>query len=202
MGQRRNTAVKFRQRPHAIILAGPNGAGKSTAAPSLLAETLRITEFVNADVIARGLSGFAPDNAAIEAASIMYQRLHELAALGRNFAFETTLAGRTLAAWLKELHNDGYTIHLHFLWLSSADLAVARVRQRVAEGGHDVPEETVRRRYYRGIYNFRHLYRPLTSSWRCYDNSNELGYRLIALGSGDGRAVVKESEIWQRIVAG
>jgi len=192
--------ARKRNQPHVIILAGPNGAGKSTAAPELLADTLAITEFVNADVIARGLSGFDPDNAAMEAAAVMLQRLRELAKSRRNFAFETTLAGRTLAPWIKELRADGYAVHLHFLWLSSPDLAVARVRQRVAEGGHDVPEETIRRLYVRGIANLIHLYIPLVSTWMCYDNSLTTGYRIIAQGRGR-HTVIADRDLWRRITA-
>ena len=136
--------------PSVVILAGPNGAGKSTAAPALLQGALAVDEFVNADVIARGLSAFEPDRVAIAAGRIMLARLDELAAQRVDFAFETTLATRSFAPWLLGLTLSGYDVHLFFLWLSSADLAVARVADRVRAGGHHVPEAVVRRRYSAG----------------------------------------------------
>ena len=122
-------------------------AGKSTSAPSLLRGTLGVAEFVDADTIARGLAGFDPDRAAIPAGRVMLARLRELAGQQVSFAFESTLASRTLAPWLGELVGHGYRFHLIFLWLPSADFAVDRVADRVRLGGHDVPEATVRRRY-------------------------------------------------------
>jgi len=143
--------------PQVIVLAGPNGAGKSTSAPILISETLGIDEFVNADVIAQGLSAFRRDSVAMEAGRIMLQRLDELGRIKADFAFETTLASRSFAPRIQELIKVGYQFRLIFLWLPSADLAVLRVRQRVSEGGDDVPEETVRRRYAGGLFNFFHL---------------------------------------------
>src|SRR6516225_8899139 len=124
--------------PYAVVLAGPNGAGKSTAAPMILKDALGVDEFVNADVIARGLSGFEPERAAMAAGRIMLARLRELARQRSSFAFETTLASRSFAPWLKDLLATRYQFHLVFLWLPSPDLAVARVAARVREGGHDV----------------------------------------------------------------
>ena len=166
-------------RPSVVILAGPNGAGKSTAAPTLLQGALAVNEFVDADVIARGLSAFDPDAAAIAAGRVMLARLRELAEQGVDFAFETTLASRTFAPWLRRLAASGYAIHLVFLWLSSADLAVERVADRVRRGGHNVPAETVRRRYRAGIRNFFSLYDPLASTWRLYNASGPKP-RLVA----------------------
>lgn len=137
-------------RPSVVILAGPNGAGKSTAAPELLQGELSISDFVNADVIARGLSAFDPDRAAIAAGRIMLGRLRELAHPRETFAFETTLASRSFAPWLRDLRGSGYAVHLIFLWLSSQELAEQRVADRVCSGGHDVPADTIRRRYRRG----------------------------------------------------
>lgn len=136
-----------------MILAGPNGAGKSTAAPELLQGELSVSEFVNADVIARGLSAFDPDRAAIAAGRVMLVRLNELARQRATFAFETTLASRSFAPWLRGLRTSGYAVHLVFLWLSSPDLAVQRVADRVRSGGHDVPPGTIRRRYGAGVRN-------------------------------------------------
>jgi len=135
------------ENPHVIVIAGPNGAGKSTTAPMLLKGTLGVTEFVNADVIAQGLSAFQPESAAFHAGRVMLERLHYLAKERVDFAFETTVASRSFAPWIAKLKQSGYTFHLVFLWLPSADFAVARVAERVRMGGHDVPEETIRRRY-------------------------------------------------------
>src|SRR3954471_1327464 len=137
--------------PSVILLAGPNGAGKTTASRTLLADTLGVLTFVNADVIAQGLAGFDPDSAAFEASRIMLERLHGLANRRESFAFETTLAARSYAPWLDELRRSGYEVRLYYFWLHSADLAVARVRLRVSQGGHDVPEATVRQRYRRSL---------------------------------------------------
>src|SRR6516164_8686605 len=132
--------------PQVIAVAGPNGAGKSTTAPSLLKDSLEIVEFVNADTISSGLSAFRPESVAIAAGRIMLARMRVLAAAGENFAFETTLASRGLATWLRTLQQHGYRVHLMFLWLRTADLAVTRVMDRVRAGGHHVPADVVRRR--------------------------------------------------------
>jgi predicted ABC-type ATPase len=158
-------------RPSIVILTGPNGAGRSTAAPDLLHGALSVNEFVNADVIARGLSAFDPDSVAIAAGRVMLARILELAAQRVNFAFETTLASRSLAPRIRDLLASGYAVHLVFLWLSSADLAVQRVAARVAAGGHNVPEETVRRRYRAGIFNFFRMYQSIVTSWALFNGS-------------------------------
>ncbi len=165
--------------PSVIILAGPNGAGKSTVAPALLQQSLGVTQFVDADVIARGLSPFNVDSAAIAAGRIMLARLRELARRRVSFAFETTLASRSFKPWLENLKRTGYAVHILFLWLPSAEFAIARVADRVRMGGHNVPAETVRRRYGTGLRNFFDLYEPLASTWSAYDASAETP-RLIA----------------------
>ena len=187
------------ERPHLIVIAGPNGAGKSTTAPALLQGTLGVTEYVNADVIAQGLSGFAPERAAFRAGRIMLERLQQLADERINFAFETTLATRSFAPWIANLRQTGYLFHLFFLWLPNPDLAIARVQERVSLGGHDVPEETIRRRYHAGIRNFFHLYRRVADSWFFYDNANTEAPRLLAASDGEGGVYVAEPLIWQRI---
>lgn len=185
--------------PHIIIIAGPNGAGKSTTAPALLQGTLGVTEFVNADVIAQGLSAFNPERAAFHAGRIMLERLQHLAAECVDFAFETTLASRTFAHWIDELRETGYCFHLVFLWLPSPEFAIARVAERVRTGGHSVPEETIRRRYHSGIRNYFQLYRPLTTSWRFYDNSDPAGPRLIAAGGRGDREDVQDLKTWNML---
>ena len=168
--------------PNVVVLAGPNGAGKSTSAPSILKDALGVDEFVNADVIAQGLSGFEPERAAMAAGRIMLARLRDLARQRTSFAFETTLASRSFAPWLADLIGQGYQFHLVFLWLPDPDMAVARVAARVREGGHAVPEETIRRRYEAGLRNFFGLYQPMATTWNICDNSGAPMTKLIAAG--------------------
>src|SRR5581483_432721 len=140
--------------PRVVVLAGPNGAGKSTMSRKLLFETLAIRHFVNADTLARGLSAFHPEDWAIKAGKIMLEHVHDLANQRLDFAFETTLASKSFAPWIGQLRGTGYRFYLFYLWLPSADMAVQRVGERVSGGGHDVPADTVRRRYERGLQNF------------------------------------------------
>lgn len=184
--------------PTVIVIGGPNGAGKSTIAPLVLRGVLGVTEFVNADVIAQGLSAFQPERKAVQAGRIMLARLKELAAAREDFAFETTLASRSFAPWLRELRGSGYSFHLAFVWLADASLAVSRVGARVISGGHHVPEETVRRRYQRGLRNFFDLYRPLATSWVLYDNSESERERVVASAEGAG-IMIHQPAVWQAV---
>jgi predicted ABC-type ATPase len=186
--------------PHILVLAGPNGAGKSTAAPALIDETLGIAEFVNADVIATGLSAFDPERVALEAGRLMLIRLRELAKQRVSFAFETTLASRSFAPWIAELVTSGYSFHLCFLWLSTPEQAVLRVDSRVRSGGHHVPEETIRRRYNRGLRNFFMLYQPLATTWRVFDSSQPLKPQIIARGVGKVVHSIARPAQWDIIV--
>lgn len=180
--------------PTVAIVAGPNGAGKSTAAPTLLRDTLGVTEYVNADLVALGLAGFDPDAAGLAAGRVVLDRLRALASQRRTFAFETTLATRSFAPWLRDLAASGYHVSLLFLWLPTAEVAVARVRGRVRLGGHDVPELTIRRRYQRGLDNRFQLYMPLSSSWRLYDASGPTPGH-IATGGGTMAPVATDSQL-------
>lgn len=166
--------------PSIVMIGGPNGAGKTTISRAVIADTLGVAEFVNADVIAQGLSGFDPERAALRAGRVMIERLRELAEKRADFAFETTMASRTFAPWLNALVASGYRLHVVFVWLRSDELAISRVAARVRKGGHFVPDETVRQRYRRGITNFVRLYRPIAHAWRVYDNSGDSAPRLIA----------------------
>jgi predicted ABC-type ATPase len=157
--------------PRVLVLGGPNGAGKTTAARTLLPDRIEIRQFVNADVIASGLSAYAPETAAIQAGRIMLTRLAELSRLREDFAFETTLASRSFAPFLRALKSQGYTITIFYVWLRSPALAVQRVAARVRDGGHHVPAETIQQRYWRGLANFGRLYRPLADAWVLCDNS-------------------------------
>ena len=182
-------------RPNVVILAGPNGAGKSTAAPELLEGALSVNEFVNADVIARGLSAFNPESVALGAGRVMLARIRTLAEQRVNFAFETTLASRSLAPWLRDLRTSGYAVHIVFLWLSSPDLAVQRVAARVAAGGHSVPEATVKRRYQSGIRNFFGLYLPAVTSWTFYNASGP--EPMLVAETLEGRLLtVYDHDVW------
>ena len=181
---------------HVIVIAGPNGAGKSTTAPAILKGALDVTEFVNADTIAQGLSAFNPERAAFHAGRIMLARLRQLASDGEKFAFETTLASKTFAPWLKLLKGSGYAVHLVYLWLPSPEFAIARVAERVRMGGHNVPEETIRRRYHAGLKNFFELYRPVADTWRIYDNSLPGNPQLISAGEGTMIEHTVETVLW------
>lgn len=185
-------------RPSIVILAGPNGAGKSTVAPALLRGALAVNEFVNADVIASGLSAFDPDSAAIAAGRVMLARLGELARQRESFAFETTLASRSFAPWLRDLRASGYAVHLFFLWLSSPDLAVQRVADRVRSGGHDVPADTIRRRYRAGVRNLFSLYQPIVTTWAVYDCSG-LKSQLVAEGLESAPLKVYDRKVWAAV---
>jgi predicted ABC-type ATPase len=186
--------------PRCIVLGGVNGAGKTTSARSILADTLGVMTFVNADVIAQGLAGFDPDSVDTTAGRIMLERLHELAEQRADFAFETTMAGVSSANWLGTLRSTGYFIQLHYFWLASADLAVSRVALRVTAGGHNIPEETIRRRYTQSIRNFLDLYRQAVSEWRVYDNTDSLQTPcLIASGDETGMVSIVDATSWSRI---
>ncbi len=153
------------------IIAGPNGSGKTTFARLFLPNYINCPNFVNADLIALGLAPFGPHAAAIKAGKLVLQQIHEYARRGVDFAFETTLSGKSYATLLKELKKKEYGVHLFFLWIPSPELAIARIKDRVAEGGHNVPAEDIRRRFIRGIHNFFSLYEPLVGSWMLFDNS-------------------------------
>jgi predicted ABC-type ATPase len=185
--------------PKLIVIAGCNGAGKSTLAPYLLHQTFGVTEYVNADIIAQGLSAFAPENAAFEAGRVMLKRLRELAARRMNFAFESTLASRSYAAWIAELKQQGYEFNLFFIWLNSPELAVSRVEERVRLGGHTIAIDTIRRRYYRGVRNFFALYQPLASSWTVYDNSFNGAPLLVADQQEAALPNIHEIVSWKKL---
>ena len=181
--------------PLVVLLAGPNGAGKSTSASQLLRGALTVDEFVNADTIAQGLSAYRPEAAAVAAGRVMIERLRLLARERRDFAFETTLAGLGHARWLHTLRDQGYRIHLVFLALPSAEIAIARVADRVRRGGHSVPESTVRRRFESGLRNLFAEYVNVVDTWQIYDNSGSVGPRLIASRAA-GEPVIADRPSW------
>ena len=165
-----------------VIIAGPNGAGKTTFAREFLPQEAGWPDFINVDLIAAGLSPFAPEQAALRAGRVMLQEIRWRVQRGDSFAFETTLSGRHYARLIPRWRAAGYHVKLVFLELPTADLAVARVKARVAQGGHNVPQATIRRRFDTGLRNFLAFYRGLVSSWVLYDNS---GPTPIRTASGD-----------------
>ncbi len=185
--------------PVAIMFAGPNGAGKTTTALSLIGEMLKTVTFVNADIIAQGLAAGEPDSVALQAGSIMLERLHQLGDKSANLAFETTGASRTFAAWIKKLEAAGYEFHLYFFWLRSAETAIERVARRVRGGGHHVPEDRIRSRYESGLRNFFRLYVPLATSWQLIDNNADA--RPIAQGGLGLETVLHDAILWEELKA-
>jgi|WetSurMetagenome_2_1015567.scaffolds.fasta_scaffold60554_4 predicted ABC-type ATPase/DNA-binding XRE family transcriptional regulator len=155
-----------------IIIAGPNGAGKTTFAGEFLPKEADCPIFINADLIATGLSPFDPDRVEIKAGRLMLEEIFNHISCNDSFAFETTLSGRMYAKHIKLWQKQGYTIKLFFLRLNSPELAMARVHQRVREGGHNVPEQTIRRRFTAGMRNFEEIYKPIVDEWALYDNSS------------------------------
>ncbi|MBR4263039.1 MAG: zeta toxin family protein [Paludibacteraceae bacterium] len=158
------------QRPNLYIIAGPNGAGKTTASFSLLPDVLHCLNFVNADEIARGLSPFAPESVAIQAGKIMLQRIDGLLLQKVDFAIETTLATRSYVQLVHRAQQLGYKVHLIFFALENEEQAIQRVAQRVSNGGHNISETDIRRRFKRGIANLLHLYMPICDSVLVYNN--------------------------------
>jgi len=155
-----------------IIIGGPNGAGKTSSAPAILQRRLDIHQFVNGDEIARGLSPFDPESAAVAAGRLMLQRIQALLQSGESFAFETTCAGRSHARWLLECKSHGWQVTLLFLWLPTPEAALDRVARRVRDGGHSIPRDVVIRRWKAGAANMRNIYLPLSDVAMIYDNSD------------------------------
>lgn len=154
-----------------IVIAGPNGAGKTTFAREFLPREAGCPVFVNADLIAAGLAPFAPETAAVQAGRLMLQELARHFAARESFAFETTLAGRAYVSHIRAWQAAGYRVKLIFLQLDSPEAAIARVAERVRQGGHHIPEETIRRRFAAGRAHFERLYAPLVDAWALYDNA-------------------------------
>jgi len=157
--------------PRVIIIAGPNGAGKTTFAREFLPSEAACPVFVNADLIAAGLAPFAPETAALQAGRLMLHELARYFSARESFAFETTLSGRGYLRQIREWQEAGYRVKLIFLQLASAEEAIARVAQRVKQGGHHIPEEVIRRRFVAGKSNFQKIYAPIVDSWALYDNA-------------------------------
>lgn len=158
---------------HIYIIAGPNGAGKTTFARQFIPATQNVTQFVNADLIAYGLSPFAPEREAIQAGRLMLRQIDKLVGLSESFCLETTLSGRTYARMIPAWQAKGFVVRLIFLSLANVDMAIARVAERVAQGGHHIPEDVIRRRFTAGFANFQNIYKNLVDGWTLYDNSGQ-----------------------------
>lgn len=171
------------------IISGCNGAGKTTASYTVLPEILDCKEFVNADEIARGLSPFNPESVAIEAGRLMLQRIEDLLAKDETFSIETTLATKSYISLVRRAQAKGYRVSVLFFWLKTPELAIQRVAERVQEGGHNIPEDVIRRRYVAGISNLFHLYMQKVDYWDIYDNS-ETPRKQIACGGKEKRTII------------
>lgn len=184
--------------PQIIIMAGPNGAGKSTSASVLVPPDF---EFVNADEIAKGLTDIPPEQRDIHAGRLMLKTLDQLEEHRKSFAVETTLASRSLSNRISRLHESGYESLLLFLWLPSADEAVARVAARVRIGGHNIPEAVVQRRFKAGLSNLFEGYMRTVKEWRLYDSSIMGGPHLVAQGDSSGELAISDHKTWARVLA-
>ena len=170
-----------------LIIAGPNGAGKTVFATEFLPNEANCPTFINADLIAAGLSPFRPDLAAVGAGRLMLSMMRDYVKRGESFAFETTLSGRGYVRSIRYWQEQGYQVELFFLRLRTPEMAIARVNQRVQEGGHDVPEPVIRRRFHAGWHNFRTIYRDLVDDWVVYDSSDNTPVPIWSRGSDERR---------------
>jgi predicted ABC-type ATPase len=185
-------------KPNVYIIAGPNGAGKTTFAREFLPHYADCRNFVNADLIAQGMSPFAPDSVAFRAGRLMLAEIDFLTKRGADFGFETTLSGRSYLNLIGRLKNLKYEVHFFYLWIPGVELALRRVSERVLKGGHDVPEVIVRRRFDRSIENFLSQYRQLADSWTLFDNSG-VTPTPIALEK-QGKLRIMKAQLYELIV--
>ena len=188
------------QHPNLYIIAGPNGAGKTTAAYNLLPEVLHCPNFVNADEIARGLSPFAPETVSFQAGRIMLQRIDELLPQKVDFAIETTLSTRSYVQLVRRAQALGYRVHLIFFFLENEEQAIARVAQRVKNGGHGIPEEDIRRRFTRGIFNLINLYMPICDSVLVYNNALTPACLVARKKNQVEEVELIEPEMWNQLL--
>lgn len=180
------------------IIAGCNGAGKTTASFTILPSILDCKEFVNADEIAKGLSPFQPETVSFEAGRIMLHRIEELVKLGEDFAFETTLASKIYRGRIQAAQAKGYRVILLFFWLRDAELAKFRVSSRVKEGGHNIPEDVIERRYVAGIRNLFDIYLEIVDQALLFDNS-EGKHELIAKKSRDSAIIAVSKDKYYQL---
>jgi len=180
--------------PNLYIIAGCNGAGKTTASITILPDILNCNQFVNADYIAYGLSPFNVESVAIEAGRIMLHRIDELLALGGDFAIETTLSTRSYVGLVQKAKKMGYVVTLIYIWLSSPEIAIERVAERVSKGGHNIPVDVINRRYYKGINNLFKLFMPICDVWIVADNSFKKLH--VIARKEEFENVIENHELW------
>ncbi|MFF5380047.1 zeta toxin family protein [Pedobacter suwonensis] len=181
---------------HLYIISGCNGAGKTTASFTILPEILNCREFVNADEIARGISPFKPESVAIQAGKIMLNRIDELLLQNADFAIETTLTTKSYLNTIKKAKASGYQVTLLFFWLNDVELAIERVKMRVSEGGHDIPEDVIRRRYKKGMQNLQQFIKSV-DFWFVLNNSQKT-LQFIAEGN-KFEITIFEKESWIKL---
>ena len=186
------------KQPTCYVIAGPNGAGKTTFALRYLPEITGCKNFINADLIADGLSPLDPAKVQLEAGKTLLREIRGHVADGEDFAFETTLSGRSYAKLLKELKSKGWNILLFYLWIPSARFSAARVQQRVKSGGHDIPVDAISRRYYRTVSNFLNIFIPLCDEAICYNNAKTEPVPVFA--EKDGVRTVLDDDLYQLIL--
>lgn len=184
--------------PVCTIIAGPNGAGKSTFALQGPFRRTSCRNFVNADSIAAGLSPLAPERELIAASKLFLHEIHRYSSKRESFAFETTLAGKTHANFISKLVQEGWLVEMTYLWISSANLSLSRVQERVAHGGHNIPTESIFRRYPNSIHNLLHIYSDLCTSTFCLDNTNSKA-NLIFTQNASGRQIIN-TQIYNQLV--
>ena len=181
------------------VIAGPNGVGKTTFADRYLPDEAKQVEFVNADLIARGLSPYDPDVVAMDAGRIALGRIRQLIADKVGFTWETTMSGRSAAVWLREAKAAGFTVKCYFLWVRDVAITLNRIRFRVSEGGHNIPDDVAKRRFLKTLQNFFQVYRPLFDSWKLYEN--DLGApRLLAVQKQE-RLALRDRPAFEKLLA-
>lgn len=183
--------------PQLYVISGCNGAGKTTASYALLPEMLGCSQFVNSDEFAKSLSPFSPDAASIQASKLMLLKMNYLFNRKEDFAIETTLATRSLKRMIDKSRAQGYSVTILYFWLNSPELAIERVRARVASGGHNIPDEVVRRRYTAGLHYFFNVYRQMADRWILADNS-KIPFKVVAEGQKD-LLTIKDEETYNII---
>lgn len=186
--------------PKLYIVSGCNGSGKTTASYGVLPEILECSQFVNSDEFAKSLSPFSPESASVKASRYMLIRIKYLFERKEDFSIETTLATRSLLKMIKDAQSNGYYVTVLYFWLNSPELAVSRVHARVSKGGHNIPEDTIRRRYFMGLDYFFHDYVPLCDRWILADNS-EIPFTVVAEGSKNGINIIRDKEKFDVIYA-
>lgn len=188
----------MKKKPNVYVIAGANGAGKTTFATQFLPLYVKCKVFVNADLIAKGLSPFAPDEVSLKAGKLLLKELDAQAAKRNDFSFETTLSGKSYIHFLKELRKMGYNIHIFYLWIPSVKLALSRVKERVSVGGHDVAEADIKRRFLKSMDNFLNIYKPLADHWVIMNNG---GISPYTIASGDAKKTqVFDAALYKQVV--